>query len=117
MIPRKFITAIITLILSVSIYSAISKGPISENISSYFFILTFAILCGTLMSIIISYFVRNRKFNSFALRLFLHIVIAVILPMIFVKEHYFQIMFYMSLPVSTCYFVIDELLRFNSNRS
>ncbi|SEI02639.1 hypothetical protein SAMN05192559_107220 [Halobacillus karajensis] len=115
MVKRKLLTALITLIVSVPLYSFISKGPVSDYVGFFLFILTIAVLCGTLLSIFIGYLENKINFHSFSLRFILHIIIALLLTAIFVENSYFQITFYLALPVAVGYFVIDEVLRTKLN--
>lgn len=116
MVKRKFVTALITLLLSAPIYSIISKVPVSDTIVTFFIILSFAILCGTILStIFIGYIEKKISVHSFWVRFLLHIIIAFLLTAIFVRNSYFQITFYFALPVAIGYFVIDEMLRTKHN--
>lgn len=117
MVKRKLLTALITLGLSVPIYSFISNGATLDYVSTYFVILTTAITCGTLLSLAIGYLENKVNLNSLSLRLILHIGIAILLPAIFVKNGYFQITLYLAIPVAVGYFVIDEVLRTMFNKA
>ncbi|GGD13587.1 hypothetical protein [Pontibacillus salipaludis] len=116
MVKRKLFTALITLVLSVPLYSFISKGTTSDYVGMYFVILTTAITCGTLLSISIGYLESKVNLNSVSLRFILHISIALLLPAIFVRSGYFQVTLYLATPVAVGYFVIDEVLRTMFNK-
>ncbi|WP_345240508.1 hypothetical protein [Pontibacillus salipaludis] len=116
MVKRKLLTAFITLVLSVPLYSIISKGTTSDYVGTYFVILTTAITCGTLLSVFIGYLEDKMNFHRFSLRFILHISIALLLPAIFVKSSYFQIAIYLAIPVAVGYFIIDEVLRTMFNK-
>ncbi|KGP91995.1 hypothetical protein N780_15720 [Pontibacillus chungwhensis BH030062] len=111
MVKRKLLTALITLLISVPLYSFMSKGTTSDYVVTYFLILTTAISCGTLLSIFISYLENKVNLHRLSLRFILHIIIALLLIAIFVKSNYFQITLYLAIPVAFGYFVIDEWLR------
>lgn len=117
MVKRKLLTALLTLVISVSLYSLISKETTFDYVGTYFVILTTAISCGTLLSIFIGYLENNVHLHRFSLRLILRIIIALLLPAIFVKSSYFQIAFYLAMPVAVGYLVIDEYLRALFNKA
>ncbi|WP_062514632.1 hypothetical protein [Halobacillus sp. KGW1] len=116
MVKRKSLAAFLLLMITVPVYSLISEGPLSTYVRFFVYALSFAVLCGTLLSIGLEALIKKLGSNSFPLRLILHIGTALLLTAAFVTNNYITIAMYFALPVALGYFVIDEGLRVRSKR-
>lgn len=113
-IERKALAIIFTFIIVVLTYSFIfyiffDSG--SEIWITLLPILIVGLLCGGIISLVIEYNISFVTNSNFVLNFALYLLAAIILQSIFVKSSFFEIMFYIVLPIAICFFFLDELLK------